>query len=50
MAELPDTMKLPPWAQLSETPLSSAKVKETKLEQNCDTQTASNQQLKPNEC
>lgn len=46
MAELPDTMKLSPWAQLSETPLFSARVKETNLEQNCDTQTSSDQQLK----
>ena len=42
MAKLPDTMNLSPWAQLSETPLSSARVKETDREQNCDTQTASN--------
>lgn len=46
MAELPNTMKLSPWAQGSETPLSSARVKETNLEQNCDIQTSSDQQLK----
>lgn len=45
MAELPDTMKLSPWTQFSETPLSSAN-----LEQNCDMQTASNQQFKPSKC
>lgn len=30
MVELPDLMKLSPWAQLSEICLSSARVKETR--------------------
>lgn len=45
MAELPDTMKWSLWTQLSETSLSSLRVKETNLEQNCEMQSASNQWL-----
>lgn len=47
MAELTDTTKLSPWAQLLEIYLSSARVKETTVEQNCDVQTAGNHSSSP---
>lgn len=47
MAELPNTMELSPWAQLSEIHLSSARVKKTTADQNCDMQIAGNHSVSP---
>lgn len=47
MVELPDITKLSPCAKLSEICLSSARVKETTADQNCDMQTAGNHSLSP---